>query len=315
MTVLSALGKGGSMAKGISIHVGVNKTQAPGIIVPELKGCVNDAVLMSEIAVKKGFEGVTLLLNEDATYDRVFHAIEGAAGELKKGDFFLFTFSGHGTRRGALFSGEEDDGKDETIVLHDRIFIDNVFKFLLWPKFDKDVRIFAVSDSCHSDGVFFVSEDTGDELEVNGSAVVSAHSLKADGPIEEEIVSNGSGQFRTISRSQAKKHIELLSEFYKPLVEKIAKAKAEAANSLGSSPLSKLLFLAACEADKETRDDFPLGVFTQALKEVWNEGTFPGNYSEFRKAIDDKLPDQTPALGPDEQDAEFVAQRPFTITI
>jgi hypothetical protein len=300
------------MAKGISIHVGVNETKAPGITVEKLEGCVNDATLMHEIARQRDFLGGDPILNENATFERVVGAIEEAAtkGNLEKGDFLLFTFSGHGTRLGALLSGDEDDTKDETIVLFDRILIDNVFKFLLWPKFAEGVRIFAVSDSCHSGGAFFLSEGPA-ELDVSVSKAVysSSHCLKADGPVEDGVVSNGGGNFREIPRSQAIAHFNLLPDFYNPLRERIAKAAA----SPSSTIRAKILFLSACEADARTEDGFPLGVFTQALKDVWNDGSFPGNYAEFRKAINDLLPNQTPVLGPKELDAEFVAQKPFTI--
>jgi hypothetical protein len=266
---------------------------------------------MSELAQKKGFLDLTLILNESATFQRVFDAILSAAGELKKGDLFLFTFSGHGTRPGAVISGEEKDALDEAIVLHDRIMIDNVFKFLLWPKFEEGVRIFAISDSCHSNGVFALNEAPVTELEMNGNAVFASSSnfLNTDEMMEDEVVAIGSGRFREIPRIQARAHVNALPGFYNPLRERIDKAKA----SPSSTILAKRLFLSACEADDRTEDKLPLGVFTQALKNVWNDGSFSGNYAEFQNAIDQQLPNQTPVLGPEDLDAEFVAQKPFTI--
>src|SRR5262245_14523323 len=156
------------MAKGVSIHVGVNKVDAPGINVPDLEGCVNDAARMKGIAEGAGFSDTQLFIDGDATYQVVFNAIDEASTKVVDDDIFLFTFSGHGTRQSALQEGDEEDSKDETIVLHDRVMIDDVFNKVLWPKFPQNVRILTICDSCHSGSALFDSLMAHGFLNVEG---------------------------------------------------------------------------------------------------------------------------------------------------
>src|SRR5687767_11690455 len=100
------------MAKGISLHVGVNETIADGIDVSPLEGCVNDAEAMQEIAQSRGFT-TQLLVQGAATFDAVRSEIRAAAQQLDEGDIFLFTFSGHGTSRAAPANTDESDFYDE----------------------------------------------------------------------------------------------------------------------------------------------------------------------------------------------------------
>ena len=60
-----------------------------------LKGCEKDARDMCAIAESQGFS-TTLLLTREATADNVEAAIRNAASTLKRGDFFLLTYAGHG---------------------------------------------------------------------------------------------------------------------------------------------------------------------------------------------------------------------------
>src|SRR5687768_15150736 len=108
------------MATGLSLHVGVNATEAIGIDAPPLVGCENDACKMLELARSRGFihlgdDPEKPIIGSDATYKNVLGKIHIAAKELKAGDIFLFTFSGHGTRQGEE-GDSEDDFHDETLV-------------------------------------------------------------------------------------------------------------------------------------------------------------------------------------------------------
>ena len=85
------------MTKGMSLHIGLNQVDPnhyqgwDG----KLKGCEKDARDMAAIARKQKF-AANMLLNEQATADAVKVAISIAAGQLKSGDIFLLTDSGHG---------------------------------------------------------------------------------------------------------------------------------------------------------------------------------------------------------------------------
>jgi hypothetical protein len=72
-----------------------------------------------------------------------------AAQELEEGDIFLFTFAGHGSRRSDE-DNDENDFMDETILLFDRIMIDDFMRRALWSQFRPGVRIVGVADCCHS---------------------------------------------------------------------------------------------------------------------------------------------------------------------
>ena len=145
------------MAKGISIHVGinnVNRTLFPNA--PELLGCENDAKEMFKLAQSRGFTAVAPILGQNATFGSVKTAIEDAAKELQEGDIFLFTFAGHGSRKSDT-SHDEDDFQDETILLFDRILIDDFLRLALWSQFKAGVRIVGVADCCHSGTVLMSS--------------------------------------------------------------------------------------------------------------------------------------------------------------
>ncbi len=238
------------MARGISLHVGINGTQAPGINVPPLRGCENDAEAMRLLARSRNFVALhddddVPLVGDRAIFENVLGKIRLAAEELVAGDIFLFTFSGHGTRRGADDT-EEVDLKDETLVLFDKLLIDNVLRRHLWPKFRPGVRVVMVSDSCHSGTVSMSMVDRSED---------------SDGPSDR--VAANDFRIRSVSEGQAQTHFDLLADFYDEL-----------RNNLPSGPAppieASLLLLAACQDHETTRDGLPNGVFTQALLDVWD---------------------------------------------
>ena len=58
---------------------------------------------------------------------------------------------------------EESDRRDETWVLYDRQLLDDEL-FALWSKFKPGVRIFVLSDSCHSGSVTRAGQDRYAEI-------------------------------------------------------------------------------------------------------------------------------------------------------
>lgn len=297
------------MVKGISVHVGVNKVGAVGINVPDLKGCANDAIAMHAIARDRDFISEEPILNEKATFDRVTQAISDAAGKLGDGDIFLFTFSGHGTRHGAE-DITETDFKDESIVLHDHILIDNVFRRSLWPLFGHGVRIVMVSDSCHSGTVFMapaLMALAGAPAGARSSSPLSLRDRKISTDDDDAVVSVASPRMRTISELAARRHFELSGDFYRELRDKLPSG---AAPELKAS----LLLIAACEEEEKTPDGEPHGVFTQALLDVLKADSSK-NYTELIKAIQERLLGKPhhPVLTPAGQPPQFTGQRAFSI--
>ena len=74
--------------------------------------------------------------------------MRSAAKQLRRGDLFFLTYSGHGGQVPDV-TGEEDDKKDETWCLYDGQLIDDELYFEL-SRFAAGVRILVLSDSCHS---------------------------------------------------------------------------------------------------------------------------------------------------------------------
>jgi hypothetical protein len=342
------------MARGVSLHVGINSVSVEAFGAQNLVGCENDAVAMSKIALSRGFkpEDVTLLLGQEATFERVTSAIEEAAegpARLVSGDIFLFTFAGHGSRipntELAESLTDEPDGMDESLVLFDRLLLDDYLRRVLWPKFNEGVRIVGVSDSCHSATVLFALSDVNINISEHISLIVSDASTAITNSIsarkvkrmsranvcsppknarraapakasdEEEVVAEGLPD-RAISRATREAHDEQFKPFYEELKKKIP--------SLATAPAvgANLLLMAACEDGKKTKDgvlhtDGLLhGAFTRELLAVWKNGAFAGTYVTFMNAIIARItaqfPEQLPILTLEGPPA-FSSQQPFSI--
>jgi peptidoglycan hydrolase-like protein with peptidoglycan-binding domain len=137
------------MATGMSIHIGLNHVDASAYNGWDgaLSGCINDARDMQSIASSLGYQSL-LLTDSQATSSRVISEIGQASQALNAGDILLLSYSGHGGQVDDV-NGDEPDAMDETWVLWDRQLIDDEL-YSLWSQFASGVRIFMLSDSCHS---------------------------------------------------------------------------------------------------------------------------------------------------------------------
>jgi len=83
--------------KGRSLHVGLDVASSHrwGRLAPPLPSPAGDAKAFARVAAARGFAAATLV-NEQATHAAVRGAIADAARELRDGDSFVLTFSGHG---------------------------------------------------------------------------------------------------------------------------------------------------------------------------------------------------------------------------
>lgn len=132
-----------------SIHIGVNKyDKNVWGADADLRGCVADAVGMSQLAREYGYARTEILLDTQATKHAVTSLIAKAAKEMMPGETCLISFSGHGTQVRDK-SGEEFDGLDEAICLHDDALYDDELVSLL-SQFKAGVNVNIVSDTCHS---------------------------------------------------------------------------------------------------------------------------------------------------------------------
>ena len=261
------------MPKGISLHIGLNNAMG----VNPLNLAVNDAKSMQKISTKLGYE-TNILLDESATIQNVTKKIKKIASQLKEGDIFLLTYSGHGGQKPDL-NGDEPDKKDETWCLYDGQLIDDSL-YKLWSLFKANTRILLISDSCHSgsiskDNAFVLTKtDTFDEF---GNPILEP--VKADSL-------EGNNSLRTKS-NELKCTVKLLA----------ASRDMEYSYELPNASN---------------------GLFTEKLLKIWNDGNFVGNYDKFMKAIRSEVssiqPEQTPqywTIGLPNN--TFDNQKPFTI--
>ena len=305
------------MPQGISIHVGVNRAMV--FNATPLTGCENDARAMHAIARQQGFTGPPPFINNEATFDTVVPAILSAANELKAGDFFLFTFAGHGSQMEdfdfdelQIIGALSPDSFDETIVLSDRMLLDDVLRRGLWSQFKPEVRLFLISDSCHS-GSFFAMPGAA-EAALAGVSLNSKINAQKSQPVpspvperETEVVSTGNLPVRKISDAARRNHLRDFRDFYEEIIRNLPTGEA-------ASIKASVLVLAACEDHEDAVEEGNHGVFTRALMNVWDGGNFNGNYKEFHSAITSSLAGkpQHPALTTLGQ-SDFSRERPFSI--
>ena len=280
------------MTQGMSIHIGLNHVDPtkyggwPGT----LNGCINDANAMSGIARSCGYNPNTVLLDEQATAANVLRAIGKAAQTLQSGDILLLTYSGHGGQV-ADTNGDEEDHLDETWVLYDRMVIDDEL-YLVWSQFAAGVRIFVLSDSCHS--------GTAIKQMIVPNIPFNANWASRDG--------DGLTLFKLIPQQNADANYKIYKDQYDSIQWTAARGK-------DASLACSVLLISGCQDNQVSGDTPRNGLFTAALLEVRSSGGFRGNYRAFHRQIVQKMPvSQAPnyfvAGAPN---AAFEAQKPFTI--
>ncbi len=281
------------MTNAISLHIGLNRVN------PDcyegwdgaLSGCINDANAMKAIADSLGYTS-TILLDEEATADRVIGEIGQAAYNLDPDGILFLSYSGHG---GQLpdNNGDELDGRDETWVLYDRQLIDDEI-YNLWSQFGTGARLIILSDSCHSGTV---------TRETQYSTLVKAASMSG---IYKS--TTGKPRFRMIPPSVSSANYEKNKQRYRALQFATGKGMREMTNGT-------VILISGCQDNQLSSDGDVNGLFTENLLKVWDNGSFSGNYAEFHQAILDRMP---PAQSPNyyvigEDNASFEAQTPFSI--
>ena len=302
------------MAKGISVHVGVNEAQ-PSFDVSTLSGCENDAREMSKIAGAQGF-AVKVLIDNAATFVAVKQAILDAADVLEAGDIFLCTFAGHGSFNPS--ANISDQFQDEKMLLHDCLLSDNYLRRKLWSKFKKGVRILGIADCCHS-GTLMQSAPVGlgggfgavSGLGMRGAsgAAVNARLRSRTRPSWTQITENDGELNRGITAKQRAK-IRKGSHALQKLMDQ------EMQTTVGDDLKAKLITLAACGDQEFALDGEVNGAFTAELLKVWENGEFK-NYTEFMTQI--QVPfnfdgsRQHPVIQTGDAGDEFKEQKPFTI--
>jgi hypothetical protein len=273
-----------AQAHGIALNIGlnsVNPSHYQGWSGP-LTACEADAEDLADLAIARRFSCVRLL-TKDASRAAVTSVMGDAARRLKSGDIFFLSYSGHGGQLPDL-NGEEANRKKDTWCLYDGEMVDAELYTLLGA-FAAGVRIFMLSDSCHSGSVnkdlFYRSE-------------TPARIPRA---------------FRVMPDEIALRVYQKNKEFYDPILK--ARDIAQALESVKAS----VLLMSGCQDNQYSQDGTFNGLFTGTLKSVWNGGTFNGSYGKFHKAIAAQMPpDQTPCLSIlGTIDRRFRSQTPFEL--
>lgn len=274
------------MAKGRYLSIGLNRVDAerydgwPG----ELMACENDARDLEAIAKKAGLTG-TSLLTKAATSTAVLGELLAAAKELEPGDLFVLAYSGHGSQITDT-TADEPDQLDETWCLYDRMLVDDEFD-AMWRQFKPGVRVFMLSDSCHS-----------------GSVAKGAPPV----PGEKRAPEPTTGRVKALA-------IEKSLDLY--VANRVLYDSLQYVAGPGALPESgaSVILISSCGDDQRSRDGETNSVFTGALKLVWDEGRWGGTYAQFCAAIKERTPpSQTPnyyRTGP--SNPAFEAQKPFLI--
>ncbi|MEO0692186.1 MAG: caspase family protein [Pseudomonadota bacterium] len=124
--------------------------------ISDLDGAVNDALDIADALTGIGAE-VTVLLNHDASRDAILSNWRSLADKVGPGDRLVVSYAGHGSNEPEHYPGNEDDGRDETLILSgfspygadagERIRDDEIAELIaLTP----DTQIIIVADACHS---------------------------------------------------------------------------------------------------------------------------------------------------------------------
>jgi metacaspase-1 len=272
------------MPRGMCLSIGLNSVDPAsyGGWSGDLNACEADAKDVGLIAASMN-HNVTTLLTAQATRANVIQEIGAAAGALGAGDLFILFYSGHG---GQLpdHDGDETDGLDETWCLYDGEFVDDEIYAALC-QFQPGVRIFSMSDSCHSGTV-----------------------LKAD-ELRQSLYRNDPVGFRAMPMSIASRTYFEHKPFYDAILTNPALPQSKA-NIQASA-----ILISGCMDNQLSADGLFNGRFTGEMKKVWNGGKFDKGYEAFCQTIRKNMPaDQTPnffTVGP--ADPAFAAQQPFLI--
>lgn len=274
--------------KGISLHFGLNgvdPAQYQGWD-GALTGCEPDARDMKVIADSRGFKS-RLVLTREATSNCLFSELRAASAQLVSGDILLLSYSGHGGQVPNTNGDDEADGMDETWCLFDREIVDDEL-FAAFARFASGVRIFVLSDSCHSGTATRVAEF---------SAVVRAAQKEASNI-----------KPRAMPEDVSRKVYQAHRALYDALQAGLPDFERAGVNA-------NVLLISGCQDNQLSGDMGTNGVFTNALKRIWNNGQFQGNYRSFHRAIRAIMPlHQQPNLFTyGGNNNGFVGQRPFSI--
>lgn len=255
--------------KTYALHIGIDKIDQSiykGSF-GDLNGCVNDANDYIKLTKSIATESVTLF-NEKATRKAFEDNLTKLAKNAKSGDTVIITYAGHGGLVNDT-NGDEEDNKDETLVLYDGPWIDDE-TYEIWHQFDEGVDIIWISDSCHS-----------------GS---NARGISADFSIPRINISDNKPFSNMRMRGLPEKYIQnAFEERKEDILPKLSTLKHRG-QGIENIPLkASILTFAACQDNEVAWEEDGQGLFTSKFKVAWNEQK-DMTYEQLFKSIKSKMP-------------------------
>lgn len=282
------------MSKRYSLLVGLDKVNPlayDGKWDGALPCCEKDAEDVHSLVKSLGFNKNILLKTKKATRTAVLNGFKSASKELKNGDLFVVYYSGHGGQVPDV-NQDEDDSFDETWCLYDGELIDDEM-YYAFSNFREGVRIFMLSDSCHSGTVSKVAMMNSGNFE-----------SKNDNKIYKMMPAEVAG------KAYLKKR-KMYDKIQNDDIMKISNPKNK---DFAFNIRASVKLLSGCQDNQLSAAGAFNSLFTSMLKKVWNNGKFKGNYRKFHKKIVELMPsDQTPNLyDVGKKNIDFNLSAPFT---
>lgn len=242
-----------------------------------------DVKSMRELAFEAGFGSINTLTGSDATRENVLDKLQHLSEDAQSGDLVLVFYSGHGGQVGDE-NEDELDFYDETWCLYNGQLLDDEL-WLAWSRFKAGVRIFLVSDSCHSGTV--ARPNNPEELAKEATAIEQGAKCF---PVKKamEVYKSNLVYYESIGRPL-------------PVIDP-------------ESIKANVLSLSACLDKEYAYQGLFNSIFTEKLLKVWNKGQFEGNYQSFFEQIKQQTGTrQTPLLGDyGTKDLAFAQSKPFS---
>jgi hypothetical protein len=201
---------------------------------------------MQKIAEGRGFT-TEMLIDGDATIGAVKDKLDQYAAELDDGDFLFLTYSGHGGQVPDQ-NGDEIDGYDETWCLYDTELVDDSLYGALCT-FKEGVRIFIMSDSCHSETV---ARRMPGRDRIGVREVQRAFVDKQAGP-----------------RSKRAPLEYTTAEYEKNKDKYVAQQTWWTPKQMPTRSPAKVLLISGCKDEQTSMDGDGSGAFTEAFLKVW----------------------------------------------
>lgn len=142
------------MAKGYSLHIGVEQIDQTFMAIDPATGCDKAADDMAELAERLGYEVQGVLKSDQATLEAVKPTVIATIGKLQQNDIFLLTLAGHGMQR----DDSDCEEKNQAFILHNHKWIDDDIYDLL-KSITVKARVIVVADACHSGSIFAMSRE------------------------------------------------------------------------------------------------------------------------------------------------------------